>query len=197
MSSAGTEQPSYVIVREFLEDGSNLLEVVILREKREPLDKVPRWHSVFQVAALLNCIKLSRLKLHTIFSLRPLHFSLRVNWYQTFNAVEAFLWAVVASVIALRAKRENNQQCFAVALGCIAFLAFGVSDLLEIAHQAEIPWWLWIMKIACGTAILTARYTWVGWSKFRWTDREFLFGLALLAATIMVIVLQVEVGSVK
>ncbi len=120
-----------------------------------------------------------------------------MNWYQSFNAVEALLWVVVAGVIALRVRCENNQQCIAVALSCIAFLAFGISDLLEIAHQAAIPWWLWAMKIACGTAILSARYTWVGWTKFRWKDREFLFGLALLAATIMVIVLQVEVGSVK
>lgn len=113
-----------------------------------------------------------------------------MSWYQAFNAVEAGLWMFLAVVISLCVRRENAQQSFAVVLGSAAFLVFGVSDLLEMSFQAAIPWWLWTLKIACGAAILSARYTWLGWSKFRWNDREFLFALGLLAGACAVIVVQ-------
>ena len=118
-----------------------------------------------------------------------------MTWYQTFNAAEAGLWVIMAIVIPLQAKCASRQQRLAVVLACLAFLAFAASDLLEINFETAIPWWLWGMKIACGTAILAARYTWLGWEKFRWRDREFLFGIFLLAATVTVIVLQSRFGS--
>ncbi len=119
---------------------------------------------------------------------------LRMTWYQSFNTIEALLWLIVACVILLRTRCENRHQRAAVVMAFIAFLAFGVSDVLEVQHETAIPWWLSCMKIACGAAILASRYTWLGWTKFRWSDREFLFGIFLLAAVMGVIVLQSTLG---
>lgn len=113
-----------------------------------------------------------------------------MNGYDTFNLVEACLWGVVAIVIALRAPRSSRQQRTGLILGVVAFLAFGVSDLLEIGKNGMLPLWLWGFKIACGIAILAARYQWLGWRKFCWRDREFLFGLGCLLAVLAVITLQ-------
>lgn len=111
-------------------------------------------------------------------------------WYDRFNFVEACLWAVVAFAIPMRAKATSRQQRVAVILGSVAFLAFGATDLLEIGRAGHLPVWLWACKVACGAAILSARYTWRGWRTFHWRDREFLFALACLAAVALVIVVQ-------
>jgi hypothetical protein len=114
------------------------------------------------------------------------------GWYEGFNVVEAVLWWIVAYVIYRRAPRESLQQRLAVLLAIVAFVAFGISDLLE-AREGFMPLWLWGFKCLCGAAILAARYTWRGWSTFRWTDREFLFGLGCLMAVIALITLQLSV----
>ena len=111
-------------------------------------------------------------------------------WYDRFNFVEACLWVLVALAIPLRAKANSGQQRVAVALGSVAFLAFGATDLLEIGRAGHIPGWLWGLKVACGAAILSARYTYRDWRTFHWRDREFLFALACLAAVVLVIAVQ-------
>lgn len=117
-----------------------------------------------------------------------------MNWYNAFNTVEAGLWAIVAVVIPNRAACGNRQQRAALALASAAFLAFGATDLLEIGRDGYLPIWLWGCKIACGVAILTARYMWLGWTKFRWRDCEVLFGLACLLAVTVLIYLQSRIG---
>jgi len=116
-----------------------------------------------------------------------------MNWYNSFNAAEAGLWMLVAAVIPFRAARVTTQQRFAVLLGSPAFLTFGVTDLMEIGREGSLPMWLWGLKVACGAAILSARYTWLGWSRFRWHDREVLFSAGCLAAVIAVIALQRQI----
>jgi hypothetical protein len=118
-----------------------------------------------------------------------------MNWYNTFNAVEACLWGLVAVVIPLKASRDSAQQRIGVWLASAGFVAFGVTDLLEIGRQGAIPLWLWGFKIACGVSILVARYTWRGWNTFRWRDREVLFGLFCLASALALILLQ-RLGSI-
>jgi len=113
-----------------------------------------------------------------------------MNWYNSFNAVEAVLWGLVAIVIPFRVTCTNPRQRATVVLGSFAFVAFGVTDILEISHEAAIPLWLWGCKVACGVAILIARYTWLGWNRFRWRDREILFGLGCLAGVVVVFFLQ-------
>lgn len=113
-----------------------------------------------------------------------------MDWYDTFNAVEAALWLIVATVIAVRTPGSTGQQRTAVWMAVLAFVAFGLTDLLEIGCAGSIPCWLWVSKIACGTAILSARYTWSGWTTFRWYDREFLFGVGCLIAVGVVVIVQ-------
>ena len=113
-----------------------------------------------------------------------------MNWYQTFNTVEGVLWWVVAGVILARTPQETPQQRCGARLAVGAFLAFGLSDFLEASQQGAIPLWLWGIKVLCGCAILAARYTWLGWSRFRWTDREILFGLGCLFAVVLLVVFQ-------
>lgn len=115
-----------------------------------------------------------------------------MNWYQIFNIVEAMLWWIVAAVIATRASSRTQQQRAGILLGTFSFLLFGVTDLLEAAHERQIPLWLWGMKILCGIGILSARYTWLGWSHFHWRQREFLFGVGCLLAVLFIIFLQFE-----
>lgn len=113
-----------------------------------------------------------------------------MNWYNSFNAIEAALWAVVACLIPLRVACASWQQRWGTVLGSAAFVAFGITDLLEIGREGFIPLWLWGFKIACGLAILAARYTWLGWNRFRWRDRELAFGLFCLISVIVLILLQ-------
>ena len=113
-----------------------------------------------------------------------------MNWYDAFNAVEAVLWLFVAVVIPFRAKATSSRQRLAIAMGSVAFVAFGVSDLLEVGREGAIPLWLWAYKVACGVAIYAARFTWRGWSSFRVRDREVLFGVGCLIAVVVLIVLQ-------
>lgn len=113
-----------------------------------------------------------------------------MNWYDVFNAIEAGLWVLVAGVIATRVPCRTLQQRFATLLGSVAFLAFALTDVLEIGRLGTFPLWLWGLKIACGFAILAARYTWLGWHRFHWTDREVRFGLACLAGVAIIIAVQ-------
>lgn len=113
-----------------------------------------------------------------------------MNWYNAFNAAEAGLWATVAVIIPARVACATRQQWAGVTLACAAFLAFGGTDLLEIGREGSIPMWLWAAKVACGTMILSARYTWLGWNRFRWHNRDVLFGVACLASVGVLIALQ-------
>ena len=113
-----------------------------------------------------------------------------MNWYNAFNTVEACLWAVVTVIVLCRVPCTTRQQRAGVVLGGVAFLVFGVTDLLELGREGVLPLWLWGLKIACGIAIISARYTWIGWSKFHWRDREVLFGLGCLIAVVVVISCQ-------
>ena len=116
-------------------------------------------------------------------------------WYDRFNLLEAGLWVVVAVAILFCARPVTRQQRWAVAIAGVAFLVFGLTDLLEIGCAGFVPGWLWGLKIGCGGVILAARYAYRGWGTWRWTDREFLFGVAILVAVMVVIAVQRRVES--
>lgn len=120
-----------------------------------------------------------------------------MHWYPLFNTIEALLWWIVAGAVLAKTPQENLQQRHGAVLGAAAFFAFGISDFLEAAVGPPIPLWLWGVKCLCGTAILAARYTWLGWSRFRWTDREVLFALGCLLAVILLIVFQSQIDGAK
>lgn len=116
------------------------------------------------------------------------------SWYVLFNACEGALWMIAAGVLAGRAPRSGPRQEQAVRVATVALLMFGVSDWLECRYEARIPLWLWGFKVACGVALLVARFQWRGWNQFRISDREVLFGLFCLMCVAGLIVLQRSVG---
>lgn len=118
-----------------------------------------------------------------------------MNWYGAFNVVEAVLWLFVAVVIPFRAKAAGSRQRLAITMGSVAFVAFGVSDLLEVGREGAIPLWLRAYKVACGVAIYAARFTWRGWSFFRIRDREVLFGIGCVIAVVVLVSLQWQLKS--
>lgn len=116
------------------------------------------------------------------------------NLYVWFNAAEGVFWILVGGFVWLRIPRQNSRQTRSVWIAAIAFVSFGVSDWIECRYERMIPLWLWGWKTLCGAALLVARYEWRGWSTFRVTDREFLFGLFCLASVFGLIVLQRAIG---
>ncbi len=116
------------------------------------------------------------------------------SWYVRFNAVEGLLWVVVAVFVAVRTPAVNLQQRWEARCGSLAFALFGTTDWLECRYEAMIPLWLWSLKIACGSAIFASRYTWRGWDRFRFRDREVLFGVFCLTCVAALIWLQRRVG---
>jgi len=115
-----------------------------------------------------------------------------MSWsvYDLFNLVEGLLWWGVAGFLLSRARPSTGQQRWAIGVGAIGFLVFGVTDFLEIGSAGQLSGGLWGLKIACGTAIFCSRYLWRGWNSFRWIDREFLFGIFCLLSVAVVITLQ-------
>lgn len=110
--------------------------------------------------------------------------------YFTFNLLEGFAWWVVAIVLPFRIPRRTARENVAVFAASAGFVLFGITDFLEAPLQGQLPWWLWTAKIACAASILGCRYHYLGWHRFRLTDRYFLFGLGCLTASIGAIVLQ-------
>jgi uncharacterized membrane protein len=110
-----------------------------------------------------------------------------MNWYDLFNTLEAVLWVGVA-VVVVRTPRRNRREAAACGLAVVGFLVFAATDLLEIGRDGRLPLWLWGLKIACGTAILAARFLWLG--RFRWRSRELLFAVGCLLAVLLILVLQ-------
>jgi len=113
-----------------------------------------------------------------------------MSFYSLFNNIEGILWLFVAATIAIRTPRNNSQQKAAVVLAVVAFVLFGLTDFIEAHYEARVPLWLYAWKIACGSAIFTSRYTWLGWTRFHWTDREFLFAIACMIAIFAIMVYQ-------
>lgn len=72
-------------------------------------------------------------------------------FHQTANALEALLWAIIGCVFVWQAIRRRSlavrSRCW---IAAIAFLAFGLSDIIEITTGAWWrPWWLFALKATC------------------------------------------------
>jgi hypothetical protein len=74
-----------------------------------------------------------------------------MNFHQTANTLEAILWGIIGCVFIWQAIRnrstDSRNRCW---IAAIAFLAFGLSDVIEITTGAWWrPWWLFLMKAVC------------------------------------------------
>jgi cytochrome bd-type quinol oxidase subunit 2 len=69
---------------------------------------------------------------------------------QVFNALESGLWLVMAVGCGLGSVRCADRYRRTLLVAAAVFLAFGVSDVLEIQTARKgMPWWLWAIKIVC------------------------------------------------
>lgn len=71
------------------------------------------------------------------------------------NALEAALWGLIALVLFIAAFR-HPQSRKPLIIASLAFLLFGLSDLVEISTGVWWhPWWLLLWKAACLGTFLT------------------------------------------
>jgi hypothetical protein len=67
-----------------------------------------------------------------------------------FNYCEAVLWFVLGGVVVIAARKQSAAVRRNAWIAFAAFLAFGVSDLIEVRTGAWwTPWWLFVLKAAC------------------------------------------------
>ncbi len=110
--------------------------------------------------------------------------------YEIFNRIEGVAWWAVAIALPFLVPHSTARQKLSIFAASFGFFLFGISDFIEAPFRGQLPWWLWVYKIACAAFILGCRFHYVGWRRFRLRDRYFLFGVFCLTATFGVIVLQ-------
>jgi hypothetical protein len=91
--------------------------------------------------------------------------------FEVGNYVEAGVWGVIALVFtgyALRGRGMVRTRCWQAA---VAFLAFGLSDVVEVQTGAWWkPWWLLVWKGACILGMLLLG--WDAWRRGEWKGRR-------------------------
>ena len=66
------------------------------------------------------------------------------------NQVEAVIWFIVAVVLFVRSFSAPAQYKLITYLASLAFLAFGISDIIETYTGGWWkPWWLLVLKGTC------------------------------------------------
>lgn len=71
-----------------------------------------------------------------------------------FNYCEAGLWFVLGLIVVITARKQPPALRRNAWLAFVAFIAFGVSDLIEVRTGAWwTPWWLFVLKAACVLAL--------------------------------------------
>lgn len=113
-----------------------------------------------------------------------------ITLYKTFNYVEGVVWLLVALGLPFFIRPQDSEKKLGIAIASLGFVAFAISDFLEVAQQGEITVGLLIFKILCGAVILSGRFTYIGWKKFSFKDGYFLFGLFCLIAVTGIILVR-------
>lgn len=73
---------------------------------------------------------------------------------ERFNLVEGTLWVLIAVIFANRARRKTEFRNLQIAAS-VAFLAFGISDFIEMRTGAWFrPWPLLVLKAFCLAAFV-------------------------------------------
>jgi hypothetical protein len=107
---------------------------------------------------------------------------------EAFNRIEALVWFATAAGLPLIIKSGSRTQRLSVLAASCGFVLFGVTDLVEAETGGDMPAWLWASKIICAAFLLACRFNFIGWGKFKFTDRWFLFGLFCLAVSVVLMV---------
>ena len=75
---------------------------------------------------------------------------MRLDFFSTANYVEAAFWGVVGAAFAVAAVRKRGAVRRECAIAAVTFVAFGISDVVEVRTGAWYrPWWLLGWKGVC------------------------------------------------
>ncbi len=110
--------------------------------------------------------------------------------YEIFNKVEGIIWVIIALSLPFFVRAISARQRFSIAAASVGFTLFGVSDFIEAPLRGQRPSWLWAFKIPCAAWILSCRFFYLGWDRFRFNDRYVILGLECLLASAVAISLQ-------
>jgi hypothetical protein len=113
-----------------------------------------------------------------------------MNWYNVFNSIEAALWAAIALSVLFATPIASRRQRAAVWVGCLALIAFGVTDLLELGRDGRLPLWLWGLKAVVFGLMVACQMVYSGVKQVRWNSREIVLCTGLGLGALGIIVLQ-------
>ena len=126
----------------------------------------PRSRKPFVIIVGLLAI-LGLLAVFRVIELRPRAAS---TVHAVFNYVEAAIWGVAGLCTIWRLRGKGNGSTLRV-LSCVAavaFLAFGLSDLVEVRTGTwYAPWWLFAWKAACVLTLLACYGSYKGRLRIR------------------------------
>ena len=84
----------------------------------------------------------------------------------TLNLIEAIFWSVVGLVVMVRAWLQGAEPRRIGIIAGVWFIAFGLSDLIEIRTEAWYrPWWLLALKAACVVALVSCFVWYRAWRR--------------------------------
>lgn len=87
-----------------------------------------------------------------------------------FNVFEVFLWGSIALALFIKSFGLRRELRKRARIASLAFLAFGVSDLIELKTGARWkPLWLFLLKAGCVFVLL---WVWLAYLKERRRDRN-------------------------
>ncbi|HET6422332.1 MAG TPA: hypothetical protein VFG20_01535 [Planctomycetaceae bacterium] len=92
-----------------------------------------------------------------------------LDFVTAFNAIEAVWWFACGVLMWRFSHRYAVHQTLSRRTAC-ALLIFGASDVLEVFTGAWWrPWWLAVLKIACGISITVGM--WILWRRRAFSAR--------------------------
>ncbi|MCF6312188.1 MAG: hypothetical protein L3J39_07030 [Verrucomicrobiales bacterium] len=91
-----------------------------------------------------------------------------LNLFSGFNYAEAVLWSGMALFFGVRGFGKARDQRLLYFILAIGFLAFSISDLVEVRTGAWWrPWWLLLWKGVCVLVLARCLFVWYRISKRR------------------------------
>ena len=73
-----------------------------------------------------------------------------------FNHAEAVIWGIAGICVFWRSRKHPAAHRTVGSVACVAFFAFGVSDVIETRTSTWYdPWWLFAWKAACVLILLS------------------------------------------
>ena len=96
-----------------------------------------------------------------------LPFVCKMDMSQIFNSLEMFIWLVVGVAFFANGFRQSNRYKKLTFLLVAAYIAFGLSDGVEVHTGAWWqPWWLLLWKVLC-IVIFVISLTYYIWNERR------------------------------